>query len=303
MKPLTAREIRTASVNCTKGEAKRLSIPHDLAERPWDDLDFLGWRDPQAPGRAYLATELDGRPTALALRCSSATSWQTRRSMCSMCMTVHTGGVSLMVAAKAGRAGQQGNSVGAYIWAPMSTEFVVANARLLTANLTASLDELAAAFDRPVDSSTLEPMILAGYHYGKRVGGAEFVTALAIRNRVARSPARYFDAYDVLLTPTLPELPVPLGTYAEGAETLDGLGWIDRLNDRSPFTMPFNVAGTPAMSVPVTADTGTGLPIGMQFAAGYGREDRLFRLAGQLEQAEPWSGRTPTVWAGNRTGH
>lgn len=182
-------------------------------------------------------------------------------------------------------------------------EFVLANARLMTANLTASVDGLAAAFDRPIDSSTLEPMTLAGYHHGQRVSGAQFVAALAIRNRVARSLARYFDAHDILLTPTLPELPMPLGTYAEGAEALDGLGWIDRLNDRSPFTMPFNVAGTPAMSVPVTADAETGLPIGMQFAAGYGLEDRLFRLAGQLEHASPWSGRTPKVWAGNHTGH
>ncbi|GHH00026.1 amidase [Streptomyces rubradiris] len=176
-------------------------------------------------------------------------------------------------------------------------EFVLANARLMTANLAAQVDELATAFGRPVDSSTLEPPTLAGYHYGQRVSGAQFVTALTIRNRVARSLARHFDTYDILLTPTLPELPVPLGTYADGAEALDGLGWIDRLNDRSPFTLAFNVAGTPAMSVPVTADTETGLPIGMQFAAGHGREGRLFRLAGQLEQASPWSGRTPTVWA------
>ncbi|MEV6423961.1 amidase [Streptomyces sp. NPDC051662] len=182
-------------------------------------------------------------------------------------------------------------------------EFVLANARLWTANLTASIDGLAAAFDRPIDSSTLEPVSLAAYHYGQRVSGAQFVTALAIRNRVARSLARYFDTHDMLLTPTVPELPVPLGTYAEGAEALDGLGWIGRLFDRSPFTAAFNVAGTPAMSVPLTADAGTGLPIGMQFAAGYGLEGRLFRLAGQLEQASPWSGRTPTVWAGNHTGH
>lgn len=113
MKPLTEQEIRAAFVNCTKGEAKRLSVPRDLAERPWDDLDFLGWRDPQAPDRAYLAIELDGRPVALALRCPSAASWQMRRSMCSMCVTTHTGGVSLMVAAKAGRAYQQGN-----LWVP-----------------------------------------------------------------------------------------------------------------------------------------------------------------------------------------
>ncbi len=73
-------------------------------------------------------------------------------------------------------------------------EFVLANARLMTANLTAQIDELAAAFGRPVDSSTLEPLTLAGYDYGRRVTGAQFVTALTIRNRVARSLARYFGA-------------------------------------------------------------------------------------------------------------
>ncbi|MGY4906664.1 FBP domain-containing protein [Streptomyces sp. 900116325] len=125
MKPLTDQEIRAAFVNCTKGEAKRLSVPRDLAERPWGDLDFFGWRDPQAPDRAYLAIELDGRLVALALRCSSAASWQMRRSMCSMCVTTHTGGVSLMVAAKAGRAGRQGNSVGAYICSDLACSLYV----------------------------------------------------------------------------------------------------------------------------------------------------------------------------------
>ncbi|MFF0093515.1 FBP domain-containing protein [Streptomyces canus] len=115
MEPLTEQEIRAAFVNCTKGEAKRLSVPRDLAERPWEDLDYLGWRDPQAPDRAYLVAVLDGRPTALALRGSAAGSGQTRRSMCSLCLTTHSGGVSLMVARRAGKAGQQGNSVGAYM--------------------------------------------------------------------------------------------------------------------------------------------------------------------------------------------
>ncbi|MET8707259.1 amidase [Streptomyces californicus] len=181
-------------------------------------------------------------------------------------------------------------------------EYVLANARLFTANLAATVDELAAAFGRPVDSSTLEPATLAGYHYGQRVGGAQLVAALAVRNRVSRSLARSFDAYDILLTPTAPELPTPLGAYTESARTLDGLGWIDTVFDRAPFTMPFNMAGTPAMSVPLTADAGTGLPIGMQFAAGHGLEGRLFRLAGQVEQASPWAGRIPAVWAGNSTG-
>ncbi|ALV37803.1 FBP domain-containing protein [Streptomyces sp. CdTB01] len=115
MEPLTEQEIRAAFVNCSKGEAKRLHVPRDLADRPWEDLDYLGWRDPQAPDRAYLAAPLDARPVAVVLRTSSAGSWQARRSMCSICLTVHSGGVSLMVAPKAGKAGQQGNSVGAYL--------------------------------------------------------------------------------------------------------------------------------------------------------------------------------------------
>ncbi|WP_308407999.1 amidase [Streptomyces mayonensis] len=180
--------------------------------------------------------------------------------------------------------------------------FVRACARVFTANLAATVDALATALGRPVDSSTLEAPTLAAYHYGQGVTGPRLLAALTVRNTVARSLAEYFDTYDVLLTPTLPELPMPLGTYTEGGEALDGAGWIERLLDRAPFTTVFNVAGTPAMSVPVTADAETGLPAGMQFAAGYGREDLLFRLAGQLERALPWTGRTPVVRAGADAG-
>ncbi len=126
MEPLTEQEIRSAFVNCTKGEAKRLSVPRDLAERPWGDLDYLGWRDPQAPARAYLVVELDGRPQGLALRSAAPVSTsQAQRSMCSMCLTAHSGGVSLMVAPKAGKAGQQGNSVGAYICSDLACSLYV----------------------------------------------------------------------------------------------------------------------------------------------------------------------------------
>lgn len=84
MKPLTEREIRAAFVNCTKGEAKRLSVPRDLGDRPWEDLDYLGWRDPLAPDRAYLVAELDGRPRALALR-GSAPPPGRRGAACARC--------------------------------------------------------------------------------------------------------------------------------------------------------------------------------------------------------------------------
>ncbi|MFG2459762.1 FBP domain-containing protein [Streptomyces sp. NPDC048523] len=133
MEPLTEKEIRAAFVNCTKGEAKRLAVPRDLADRPWEDLDYLGWRDPQAPDRAYLVTVLDGRPTGLALRGAAAGYRQARRSMCSMCLTTHSGGVSLMVAPKAGRAGQQGNSVGAYMCDDLACSLYVRGKRAVGA--------------------------------------------------------------------------------------------------------------------------------------------------------------------------
>ncbi|PJN29164.1 FBP domain-containing protein [Kitasatospora sp. CB02891] len=115
MRELTESEIRAAFLNCSKGEAKRLNLPRELADQPWAELDFLGWRDPQAPDRAYLVTVLDDRPQAVVLRSSSAATWQPRRSICSLCVTTHTGGVSLLVAPLAGPAGRQGNSVGAYM--------------------------------------------------------------------------------------------------------------------------------------------------------------------------------------------
>ncbi|NBE80352.1 FBP domain-containing protein [Micromonospora rubida] len=131
MKSLTEQEIRSAFVNCTKGQTKRLHVPRDLADRPWGDLDYLGWRDPQAPDRGYLVAELDGHPRALALRCSGPGPGpgRSRRGMCSMCLTSHSGGVPLMVAPKAGKAGQQGNTVGTYICGDLACSLYVRGKR------------------------------------------------------------------------------------------------------------------------------------------------------------------------------
>jgi hypothetical protein len=115
VRPLTEQEIRAAFVNCSKGEAKRLNMPRDLADRPWEDLDFLGWRDHQAPERAYLACETGDQLVAVTLRCPGPNPLQKKTSMCSICLTSHTGGVTLMVAPRTGKAGQQGNTVGEYL--------------------------------------------------------------------------------------------------------------------------------------------------------------------------------------------
>jgi amidase len=72
------------------------------------------------------------------------------------------------------------------------------------------------------------------------------------------------------------------------------------LFDWLPYTPIFNLTGQPAMSVPLYW-TPDGLPVGVQFAARFGDDATLFRLAGQLEAAQPWSARRPPVWSGLAT--
>ncbi|MER5719418.1 FBP domain-containing protein [Streptomyces sp. NPDC002132] len=162
MKSLSERDIRDSFVNCSKGEAKRLAVPRDLGERPWEDLDFLGWRDPGAPDRSYLVTERRGRLVGLTMRFPASQRGFLHRSMCSLCMTTHPGGgVSLMTARKAGAAGREGNSVGLYMCTDLACSLYVRGKRVpdggrrfeesltleeqiarTTANLSAFLDKL-----------------------------------------------------------------------------------------------------------------------------------------------------------------
>jgi amidase len=126
----------------------------------------------------------------------------------------------------------------------------------------------------------------------------------------------FFQEYDVLLTPTLAKPPLVTGSLrpkesqrSDMKKLLDKLNTgelIDRLDGLEipsehtyefiPYTTLFNVTGQPAMSVPLYWND-EGLPIGMQFVGRYGDEATLFRLAGQLEKAKPWSERIPSICA------
>ncbi|OLE30592.1 MAG: amidase [Actinobacteria bacterium 13_1_20CM_3_71_11] len=120
----------------------------------------------------------------------------------------------------------------------------------------------------------------------------DLVGTFAAQDRVSRAVAGFFAGYDLLVTPTLARLPAPHGTLRQDdpGHTVDS--WLRSLLEYGPFTSAFNVSGHPAVSLPLAQSVG-GLPIGVQLVAGYGREDLLFRVAVQLEEALPWRDRRP----------
>jgi hypothetical protein len=130
VRPLTEPEIRASFVNCSKGDAKRLPIPRDLADRPWPQLDFLGWRDGGAPDRAYLVAPHGPGLVGVTLRLAAQQRGSLHRTMCSLCLTTHPGnGVSLMTGRRAGEAGRKGDSVGSYICTDLACSLYVRGLR------------------------------------------------------------------------------------------------------------------------------------------------------------------------------
>jgi amidase len=94
-----------------------------------------------------------------------------------------------------------------------------------------------------------------------------------------------FETYDVVLTPTLPDPPPPIGHF-DATAGYDQI--IERLTDWVAFTPLQNATGDPAISLPLT-ESASGVPIGMMFAAAPGRERTLLELAFELEEARPWA--------------
>lgn len=123
MLDLSDEEIRSSFVNCPKGETRRMTWPPTMPLLPWEDMDFLGWVDPKAPGRAYLVIDFGERPIGIALRLpNGGPKADFFKSMtCSFCLTVHpAGGVRLFSAPKPGKAGRQGDTVGLYVCADLA---------------------------------------------------------------------------------------------------------------------------------------------------------------------------------------
>lgn len=95
---------------------------------------------------------------------------------------------------------------------------------------------------------------------------------------------RFFDQFDLLLTPTTP-VAAPL---IEGPDAVEQAGLLTR------YTAPFNLTGLPALSLPC-GFTAQGLPVGMQLVAAPWAEARLLQAGSAYQQVTDWQTRRPPL--------
>jgi amidase len=157
------------------------------------------------------------------------------------------------------------------------------------------LDRWSGILGREIDPSELEPWNQQMVELGRATSAVQYLAGTEAANEYSRRLAAWWDpdapdgGWDLLVTPQLGVPPPRIGELGPDA---DFERRFDQVSALATFTVPFNITGQPAMSLPLHWND-AGLPIGVQFAAAYGREDVLLRLAAQLEAAQPWADRHP----------
>ena len=164
---------------------------------------------------------------------------------------------------------------------------------IAAANLWAVMTARCRALGREPSGDDVEPITWLWAQEGRERNAAELYAAIQSMHRVGRSVGEFFQRYDVLLSSTMANPPLPMGFMDMTGGDLDD--YIERqLLDEIPFTPLFNESGGAAMSVPLHW-TEDGLPVGVHFGADLGAEALLLRLAAQLEEATPWADRWPSM--------
>ncbi|HYZ34578.1 MAG TPA: amidase [Crenalkalicoccus sp.] len=129
----------------------------------------------------------------------------------------------------------------------------------------------------------------------------ELYRAIFARTALFRQVQSWFEDGDILAMPTLSRTALPIDQDFFGPIEVDGEAVPNLRAAWYPYTMPFNLTGHPAVSLPAgfAAD---GLPVGLQLVARPGEEARLLRVAALFEAARPWAGRRPPLWGEGPTG-
>ena len=154
-------------------------------------------------------------------------------------------------------------------------------------------EEWAERMQRPIDITTLEWLALSGYRAAKEATAKDVAWGFQTIRLISREILALYREFDVLLQPIQITPPPPLGFLDPMA--VRAREFNRRQGQTFGLTPLANLTGQPSMSVPMGLSS-DGLPLAMMFSGRYGDEATLFRLAAQLEQAQPWIGRKPPIW-------
>ena len=159
----------------------------------------------------------------------------------------------------------------------------------------ARLDGYAKRSGHTVGPDTLEPVILSIYEGSKRITPARFIADCGAANLARRKLGAFYGKYDIWLSPTTSRVAEPWGRYNLSRQLGDWSEVIEQLfKPPCQYTLPHNIMGTPAMSLPLAMHS-TGVPIGVQIAAKPAAEHLLLQVASALEEAMPWKAHLPAL--------
>lgn len=137
----------------------------------------------------------------------------------------------------------------------------------------------------------LEPLTRWLVERGRALDARQLAEALQVLVEYERRVIRQFSGFDAVLTPSLAMTPRPIGWYDRD----DGEHNFEQQVQYTPWTSFANVSGLPAITLPV-AQTGAGLPMGVQLIGRPGGEQVLFAIGAQLERRLQWQRRHPACW-------
>ena len=158
-------------------------------------------------------------------------------------------------------------------------------------SLAVAVQNRARALGRTDIDDLLEQTTIEYIGYAARMTAIQAIQANDQFMTTALAMARFQETYDLILTPTMGQPAVKLGV---AGMLQPAAGFDAGTRPFSCYTSVYNVTGQPAMNVPLHWSK-DGLPIGVQFAARIGEEELLFSLAAQLEAAQPWFHKRPTL--------
>lgn len=167
-------------------------------------------------------------------------------------------------------------------------EILTAVGNIMGGQLIATVEDRLERLGRELRDDDLEPWTRRILDGARSHTSADLSRALQSAQRTGWRLAERFAEVDVLLLPTLgPGVPEIGHLDVTDPESM----WASA-STYSTCTSMFNLSGQPAVSLPMGTDD-NGLPVGIQFAADYAREDLLLRLSGQFESASPWPAVAP----------